>query len=380
VQESAVPWTTALFNQGRGNVSEEGAVLPLKRRAVHHLWSYASLLYSKKLTLSTSPVVEGSIAYVGNDNGRFYAVDLVKKSTLWHVDTGEHIDTSATVDGELLYIGTGEGIVYALERGSGKELWRYETRAAISSSPLVVGELLYVASADDRIYALDKTSGEVRWQHGRRGGRQVGARVMSSPAGDGERVYHLFSDGHLLAFDGESGTTLWDRPIFDSPLLKVWRGRKTPLLTDKSLFILDGGGFVLQIDRENGDEVKRFGQGRAIDFIVKHDALFLVGDDSITAIEIGSGDVKWRQEIQAISPLSLFGAGDYIFLLSNRTYKTFGIKLFAQRRGRIDAFSMKDGGRYSVDEFNSPISANGIFSNNRLLVVVDKGFMLSYSP
>ncbi|MFQ5329704.1 MAG: PQQ-binding-like beta-propeller repeat protein [Thermodesulfobacteriota bacterium] len=380
VQESAVPWKSALLSQGRGNVSEEGVVLPLKRKAVHHLWSYAGLLHPKDLILSASPVVDGNIAYAGNDSGLLYAVDIAKESTLWHIDTEGHIDTSAAVDGEILYIGTGEGIVYALDRGSGKELWRYETRAAISSSPLIGGDLLYVASADDRIYALNKASGEVRWQYGRRGGRQVGARIMASPAGDGKRVYHLFADGHLLALDGITGAILWEKPIFNPALLNVWRGRKTPLLTDNSLFILDGSGSVLQLDRESGEKVRGFSQARALDFIVKRDTLFLVGDNSIAAIGIESGDVEWRREIEGISPLSLFGAGDYIFLLSNRSRKPFGIKLFAQKRGRIEAFHMNDGAQYRVDDFNSPISANGVFSNNRLLVVVDKGFMVSYSP
>jgi outer membrane protein assembly factor BamB len=380
LQEEAMPWKSALFNQERVNLTEERADLPLKRKAVYSIWSYSDLLHPHGLILSASPVIQDNIAYLGNGSGEFHAIDLIKKSTIWRMETKSQIDTSATLDGDVLYFGTGEGIIHALDRGSGEELWRHVTKAAILSSPLIVGDVLYVASADDRIYALKKKSGEVLWQYGRRGGRHIGARIMASPAGDGERVYHLFSDGHLLSLDGATGRVMWEKPIFTPTLLNIWSGRKTPLLTDNSLFIIDGEGVVIQIDRENGEELKSFSERGAVDFIVRENTLFLIGDDRIAAIRIENGEVEWRQQLEGISPFSGFGAGDYIFVLSNVTRRPFGIDLFAQERGRIDAFHVKSGDRYRVDEFNSPITANAVFSGNRLLVVVDKGFIVSYSP
>ncbi|MCP3676734.1 MAG: PQQ-binding-like beta-propeller repeat protein [Deltaproteobacteria bacterium] len=380
VHENALPWKSALFNQERVNVTKEQVVLPLKRKALYSIWTFSDLLHPHGLSLSASPVIKDNTAYLGNGSGEFHAINLINKSTIWRMDTKSQIDTSATLDGDVLYFGTGEGVIHSLDRESGEELWRYETKATILASPLIVGDILYVASADNRIYAIEKETGKVRWQYGRRGGRQIGARIMASPASEGERVYHLFSDGHLLSLDRTTGKVIWEKPVFDPTLLNIWRGRKSPLLAGNSIFIIDGEGAVMQIDKESGKELKSYNQFRAVDFIVRDNIIFLVGNERIAAIRVDSGEVEWRKKLEDISPLSAFGAGDYIFVLSNMTRRPLGIDLFAQKMGRVDGFNVKSGDLYRVDEFNSAITANAVFSGNRLLIVVDKGFVVSYSP
>ncbi|MFQ5586817.1 MAG: PQQ-binding-like beta-propeller repeat protein [Thermodesulfobacteriota bacterium] len=339
----------------------------------------ADLVHPYDSIRSSSPTMKGDIIYLGNGNKRFYAIDYVKKEMVWYINTTGHIDTSATLDGDALFFGTGDGVIYAINRGNGEEMWRFEAKAEVLSSPLVVDDMLYVASADDRLYCLDKKTGKAHWQYGRGGVRHIGSRIMASPAGGGGRVYHIFSDGYLLSFDGRTGRVVWERRMFEPSLPNVVRGRKTPLITGDSLFIIDREGVVTQIDRENGELLGRYDQLKAIDFLARDDTLFLMGKDSIAAVELESGDIRWQQGLDGVSPLSTFGAGGFIFVLSNRETKPLGLNLFSEKRGRIEVFHSSDGRRQIVDEFDSTITANAVFSKTHLIVVADEGFLVIYS-
>lgn len=373
-----IPWKTHLFNKERTNSTNQGIDLPIKRYWNFGLWSFSELFLPYNPIRSSSPVITDSVIYIGNGNKKLYALDLIKRKVLWRFDTSGHIETSPTLNEEAVFFGTGDGIIYSLDRISGKELWRFQAKAEILSSPLIMEDTVYFASTDNRLYGLDYKTGETKWQHGRISAKSVGSRIFASPAGTDGRIYHLFSDGYLLCLDVSSGRELWKRRIVDTSIMRYRRGRRTPSIFKDMVYVLDSDGAVLELDGKSGKEIRKFNLIRADDFLVADGKMFLINVDRVVAIDINTDDMIWEKRVGNALSLSIFRAGEYIFILSNRHYKPFGIDLFSKKKGYIEALKISDGQRAFDDEIDTTITANGIVYNNHLLLVADAGFLVIY--
>ena len=84
----------------------------------------------------TTPVVAGGVAYLGDLDGTFYAIDLATGKLKWkHTAETSYSAAAAFRDG-VVYVPDADGRLRAYEAG-GKEKWHYQTesRAEINSSP-----------------------------------------------------------------------------------------------------------------------------------------------------------------------------------------------------------------------------------------------------
>jgi len=192
-----------------------------------------------------SPIVYNGVVYIGNSNGRFYAVDAVSGSQLWQYPlTGQPaltsqftsnpssfgIASSATIarisktdrgEVDAVIFGApdqsigarlGSGRLFALNAHTGEEIWKSPeiavldglTRADTSqrheqigySSPLVLNNRVYVGIADHgdnpiqngRVVAVDLNTGAIDGTFNYRSTNTRGGGVWSSTAGgpDGE--------------------------------------------------------------------------------------------------------------------------------------------------------------------------------------------------
>ena len=63
------------------------------------------------------------MAYVADEGGRVYAVDLKRRKTRWVFSGAAKITSSPTIVGQRLYIGDYAGRVHALNMRTGRRLW-----------------------------------------------------------------------------------------------------------------------------------------------------------------------------------------------------------------------------------------------------------------
>jgi outer membrane protein assembly factor BamB len=155
-------------------------------------WDYPT---SKSWVIGT-PVVANSTVYVGtSDSARFMALDAATGRLRANFDAKAYIFSSAALAGDLLYVGDHNGKLYALDAKTLKLVWEFQTDAskkdplkilspdgsfnensfapvfndfqdmyldveryisvgAILSSPVVDHGTIYVASMDGNLYAL----------------------------------------------------------------------------------------------------------------------------------------------------------------------------------------------------------------------------------
>jgi hypothetical protein len=162
------------------------------------------------------PAVPGSVAYVANDAGRLYAVDVRSGQQRWRFTTGGAILSSLVAAAGAVYCRSDDGYLYAVDTRSGQQRWRFEAGGAAESSPAVGGGRVYIATPSasephgDALYALDGGSGRVIWKASLTWKLAEGDAPTSitSPAVSGGVVYYG-AGGILYALDGATGERLW---------------------------------------------------------------------------------------------------------------------------------------------------------------------------
>jgi outer membrane protein assembly factor BamB len=151
----------------------------------------------------SSPLVARGTVYVGDWDGRVWALDARTGRTHWVSQLQGAIKGSLALSGRRLYIGTYAGDVVALAARTGRVLWRSGGHGSIYSSPAVAYGRVYVGSLDGGVYAFGATTGHVLWAHA------IGGYVYASPAIWRRRVLVGSYNHRFYAFDAGTGDVRW---------------------------------------------------------------------------------------------------------------------------------------------------------------------------
>jgi len=154
-------------------------------------WDYPT---SKSWVIGTPAVRDGTV-YVGtSDSARFMALDAKTGRLRFNFDAKAYMFSSAALAGDLAYVGDHNGKLYAIETKGGKLAWEFQTEAS-KKDPMKVlngdGSLNQEAFAPVFGDFEDMYLDFYRYI-------SIGA-IMSSPAVDRGTVYFGSMDGNLYA-------------------------------------------------------------------------------------------------------------------------------------------------------------------------------------
>jgi outer membrane protein assembly factor BamB len=304
------------------------------------------------------PVVDDSMIYVGDYEGRMHAIDSTGKEKWVYeppkktligplsLTAKDRVISGATVDANLVFFGLGSRNVVALSRDTGKEMWTFNTDHGVWATPLYLpanpGDqnsqaTLYVASLDHYFYALDPQTGKELWR------KNLGGAAPGNLIYDQTRnwVYVGTFTSELLAVDlathdiayrFKADDWLWDGPALDGDMVyfgdlagslyalritssgfqQVWKKkvaqdgiRATPLLTGDTIVVGSKDKNVYAVSKEDGSSrwSKNTG-GQALSELAlipgntQSPALVVVGTDNsgklVFAYAADTGDEHWH--------------------------------------------------------------------------------------
>lgn len=265
-------WRTFRYNASRSAHMPRGSALsdPARVGTLHVVWQFRP---PGAGPFRASPVVHKGRVYVGNGNGRFYALDAATGVLLWQYPpagspaltsqftcnpSSRGIASSAAVaqiggvdavifgaPDRSLAPGLGSGRLFALNAATGAEIWKSPEIARLTgtgpgdlheqigySAPLVFNDRVYVGVADHcdnpiqrgRVVAVHLATGTLDTAFGFFGsGPPRGGGVWSSPSGREKGVYVTTGntrrfgepeppDNHglsLLRLDSGTGAIVW---------------------------------------------------------------------------------------------------------------------------------------------------------------------------
>ena len=162
--------------------------------------------------INSSPNLFEGTAYIGDDEGKMYAINYGGKSaeTFWELQVSGGIWNKPYVDEDRVYLGTLDGYVIAIEAGLGKELWKYKTGDKIYSSPIAIPyeggrKACIIGSDDGYLYSLVQTGGSVKpiWKIRTKG------RVRATPVYHRGKIFIGSGDNNFYCIEASSGTILW---------------------------------------------------------------------------------------------------------------------------------------------------------------------------
>lgn len=244
--------------------------------------------------VNTVPVVQGSVAYFGGDDGRMYAVDAETGLEKWNrrLDT---MNTSApAIAGDTVYVGAWEEL-YALRSDTGEVRWHFKEGQGSDDGyyvdPVVDGGTVYFGVRHN-FYALDSQNGQERWK------LTLSGVAASVPAVYEETVYigTYSADGrddtYLYALDSHNGQERWKHKVSGNGI------RGAVAIADGVVYVGTTSDGLLALDAENGQEKWRYEPSSGITTgpAVAYGLVYVTDRGKLLAVDAQTGKEKWKQE------------------------------------------------------------------------------------
>jgi outer membrane protein assembly factor BamB len=157
----------------------------------------------------SSPVVTGASLYVGDWNGRVWALRRRSGKVRWATKLRSQVKGGVALAGGKLFVGDYSGHLYALSAASGKVLWqakvqpRFGHTGTFYATPSAAYGRVYLGATDGKVYSYGAASGKLRWS------QSTGGYVYSSTAVWRDRVYAGSYSKRFYCFDAATGKVLW---------------------------------------------------------------------------------------------------------------------------------------------------------------------------
>lgn len=211
----------------------------------------------------------------------------------WNVKLGSKTHSSPVLAGDTLYIGDEAGKFYALNAGDGTEKWTFQAKGAIRSSSFAAGDFIYFLDGKSNLYAIDN-KGKQKWTVEL--DSQLAVKNVdywdyyySSPAIDGDTIY-VGSEGSLFyAIDRKDGSVIWSHA-----LEATVHGK--PVVTEDRIYAADTQGKVTALDRKTGEQIWSVTQGMIHGGLAYKDGVLYYGsrDQYVYATDADSGKELWN--------------------------------------------------------------------------------------
>ncbi len=205
----------------------------------------------------------------------------------WRFKTKGVVRSSPLIADGTAYFGSDDRHLYAVDIQTGLEKWRFETAGSIVSSPTITKGIVFFGSREGYLYAVDAISGQEKWRFRAKGS------VSSSPALVGEVVYFGCGYRYLYALDINTGLEKWH---FEAD--KAEGEISTPAIADGGIYFGSPDG-LCALDVETGDVKWKFKTKGDMPLgpAISGGTVFCVSDDVVYAVNAKTGKEMWNVEI-----------------------------------------------------------------------------------
>ena len=264
----------------------------------HQLLLYTEGFGDSPPSVSPTPSPAASSSVGASFDSHLTAIDLATKQPAWDAPLQLHevSRTGVTVDGDTAFVGDNRGNVYAVNITTGELRWSASTGGFLMNA-LAVQDGLVVASVQGNrttrahLEAFKEADGTRAWDT-----EVQGAAVLaSSPAIADGRILVGFSDQTVRSFDLSDGAEQWSTRL-NSPLFSL----TAPAIAGDALVIADLAGQVYRLDVRTGERLWDFALNepvvRSPVVIAGDHALVATERGSLTAFDMTSGNLVWRSD------------------------------------------------------------------------------------
>lgn len=200
-------------------------------------------------TSRSGVTVDGTTAYVGDEDGHVLAVDISDGSVAWTAEVPGRVDVPVAASGGKVFVVARDTeasnvAIVALDASTGQESWKVfpQATSAVGSAPAAGEGFVLVGSADRLVRSISADDGSQEW----------GALVLSffspvtAPAFSGEAVYAADLSGGLYRFDTADGHRVWSHQLNEVVI------RSAPVVSGPTVLLGLNDGRLVAVDAESG--------------------------------------------------------------------------------------------------------------------------------
>jgi outer membrane protein assembly factor BamB len=238
----------------------------------------------------------------------------------WVTSVSGGVDSEARFDparGQA-YIGADDGSFYAVDVKTGAIRWSYQGKGAIERPAEIGPELVYIASAKDRIVALEPATGKWRWQYERDMPEGFTIHGYAGPRLRGAQLLAGFADGYFVALSAASGEVVWAKSLAaaSDQFVDV---DSTPALTKDVAYVSSYSGGLYALDPRDGSVRWRLGIEGVGDVTADAGQLYFVAPRYGLHAAHPDGHVLWRQGLTEAGDLTPpVVVGNYLIFSGSR--------------------------------------------------------------
>jgi len=308
---------------------------------------------------STAAIV-GDVVYIGDLDGKVYALDLSTGKKKWEFKTESGFTASPAVKEGLVFIGDYDGTFYCLDK-DGNLKWKHETGAEINSSANFFKDNVLFGSQDATLYCLNMKTGKEVWNF------QIEDQIRCSPTVVEGRCFVAGCDARLHIIDLEKGKGLTAVDI-DGPTMA------TPAVVGDSTYFGTEQGTAFSINwktakknwdvriDERGDSIR---SSPAITKVGKKQVMiFGARSKHVYCIDLEKGHKLWEYKTKSMVDSSPAIAGGRVF--------------FGTDRGKLVALNTKDGSLAWETDLGGTIAASPAIAKSKLIISNDRGTVFCF--
>ena len=186
---------------------------------------------------------------------KFYAMDINTGELLWSKNNSAHFNSQVKVYKDKFFAIDSKNVLRCYSIKDGSEIWKIKTERALIKSTkklslLIVDNIVYFNNSIGDITAVDIENGELLWltpTQSSEGYAQSFFTKSSNLVANNNSIFLSNNENGFFSLDVKTGILNWKHKI-NSTL--------TPTLVDNLIFTITMEGFLVVIDRRQGNIIR----------------------------------------------------------------------------------------------------------------------------
>ena len=341
--------------------------------------------FDSKARISSNPVVNNKQIYFGNDDGVFFALDVITLEKRWSFKTASIIRSKPVVRENIVYFKSGFD-VYALHSQTGEKIWSHSKQASKEATqqdywdyhsgiPVIHKSMIYFGFEDGAIYGFDLETGEIKV----RLKADDAASIKSGLFVDRDVLYFGDWNGKLYAYDLNKKERLWKYDTYEKQEYPTFGQINTELTIYKDLLFFGARNPEFQvIDIKSAQKkwsfIEKDGGWISGDPLIYKDTLFIAGSDNhkLFAFDPVSGDKFWEYEFLFNNFSKPVIYKDYILFTTGDAYSVYGK---SKGFGYLYALNRKDGSIVNFSLIGGNLNSTPVINNVNVFFCSEVGYV-----
>jgi len=223
----------------------------------------SKLIWKKNYYSKTEKKIKPILFFANNKDtlvvvdsiSKFYAMDINTGKLLWSKNNSAHFNSQVKVSKDKFLAIDSKNVLRCYSIKDGSEIWKMKTERALIKSTkklslLIVDNIVYFNNSTGDITAVDIDNGELLWLTPTQSSEVYGQSFFtksSNLVADNNSIYLSNNKNGFFSLDIKTGILNWKQNV-NSTL--------TPTLVDNLIFTITMEGFLVVIDRLQGNIIR----------------------------------------------------------------------------------------------------------------------------